>query len=106
MKKKNQFVKIDNWATVAVGSNDGIPNPYLPPELTKVSLSGKVYGHPSFRSGKSIVTSSVQDANGRKVITKNTVYKLGKIDPEFRKWLKARTPDWNWRKPVIFVRPT
>ena len=87
-------VKLHNWATV------NNPDPYTAPELQKLKLSGNAYGHSLFEDGKEITTTSVLSITGRKIETKNTIYVLGRIAPQFRKWLRTQRPQWNWRKPI------
>ena len=87
------IARLDNWACTAHGG------PFQAPELVSLRLTGRVTGHPNLRhlDGKEIITSSVVGTSGRTVTTKNTLYRLGKIDPCYRKWLKENRPDWNWQ---------
>jgi len=55
----------------------------------------------TLENGKTVKTSSVQKVEGRKITTNSgTVYVLGKIDPEYRKFLREHQPDWDWREPL------
>lgn len=73
---------------------------YLPPEAVIPSLQGEAQNHP--RLGKSpVITSPIVGIDGRKITTESgTVYRLGKIDPKYRTWLRKNRPDWDWRKPI------
>lgn len=58
---------------------------YQAPELYKKYLQGNVYDNERFNEGTFIHTSSIQDIdldNGI-IKTKNSTYKLGKIDSEY-----------------------
>ena len=91
------MVKLNNWSIV--GEND----PYKAPELRKKYLQGKVFGHLQVEDGKMVTTSSIQSFSGRKVRTRNTLYVLGKIDPNYRKWLREHRPNWDWREPLTWI---
>ena len=91
------MIRLENWSMV---SNQ---NGFTAPELLEITLSGNVYGHPVARhyDGKLIQTSRPVSIKGRIVTTKSgNVYRLGKIDKGYRKWLKANVPDWDYRKPI------
>jgi len=98
-QKLSPVLKINNWS---ITSRDD--NPYLAPELRAISLKGCINHHPVLgdRSGKGdVVTSPIMEVKGRFVLTKsNHLYKLGKIDPKYRRWLRKNRPNWNWRKPI------
>lgn len=103
MKAKQQIVKIDQWSIIQSGDE------YTPPELRKMRLCGKVSNHPTERlnNREMVMTSAVVEVNKRIVTTRNTVYRLGKIDPEYRKWLKENyDKDWNWRNPIRVYGPS
>lgn len=78
-----QIANIENWSIQQ--SND---NPFQAPELKKMRLCGDVYSHPNFEDGSYIATSSVQEIDLIKgeVITRNTIYQLGKIQEEYFKY--------------------
>lgn len=98
---KQHIAKLENWATIAT------PDPWLAPELQRLHLVGEVYSHSNperFPDGKSIRTSYVVEVKGRIVKTwSGSVYRLGKIDPAFRKFLKKKRPDWDWRNPITMI---
>ena len=94
------MVRLDNWSVCSAGRIR-----YTPPELQVKALQGNAFGHPRFEDGKHVVTSSPFSIKGRIVTTySGSVYKLGKIDPEYRKWLKKNVPGWNWRNPIT-IKP-
>jgi len=90
-------IKIDDWMTVA-----SIGSPYQAPETLGICLRGMVYGHSRFENGDAVRTSVVVKVEGRKVFTRSgSVYRLGRINPGFRKFLKKEKPDWDWRNPIV-----
>ena len=89
-------ILLEDWSTGFI-SND----PYLAPEQKAICLQGMVTGHPRREGKHGIRTSSVAGVKGRIIATRSgSVYRLGKIDPTFRKWLKKHRPNWDWRNPV------
>ena len=49
---------------------------------------------------RGIVTAPVMEIRKRSAFTAGRGrYTLGVINPEYRKWLKANHPDWDWKKP-------
>jgi hypothetical protein len=96
MIEQHVIKKIHNWKTVA-----SVGSPYQAPETIGLCLKGDVYGHEGFRDGDSVRTSRVVEIKGRIVYTvSGSVYKLGRIDPKFRKFLRKHRPNWNWRNPI------
>ena len=96
MIEQHVVKKLHNWKTVASNGS-----PYQAPETLSLCLKGDVYGHERFRDGDRVKTSRVVEAKGRRVFTKSgSAYKLGRINPKFRKFLKKHRPDWNWRNPI------
>lgn len=88
------MIKMHNWSIG--GSGDA----YTPPELQVKKLRGEVYGHPRFPDGHRISSSALIEAWSRTAVTKSgTRYVLGRINPEYRKFLKKNFPTWNWRRP-------
>ena len=87
-------VTIQNWQVVV---NFTL---YTAPELRTVSLKGEVYGHPHKPDGKTVRTSSIQSTSGRRVLTRNTAYRLGRISPGYRKWLKEEGIPYNPQNPI------
>ena len=74
-------VWLDSWAIVPHDDS-----PYLAPELRRMCLHGKVTGHPSFDNGEYVTTSVVLASNGREVETHNTIYNLGMMSADYKKW--------------------
>ena len=69
--------RIELWSTT--GSD-----PYQPPELQRISVQGKVYGHSTYKDGKPIRTSDIVKVVGSKVHTQSgSVYTLGEPSPAF-----------------------
>lgn len=93
MNDKQITVLLDNWSTV-VHSMD----PYIAPELN-IALRGKVYGHLRFEDGSTVVTSSIIEAAGRFVKTKNTVYELGEVNKDFLSWCKDNNVYFDLNNP-------
>ena len=91
-------VLIDNWSCVSfywLGlQRDPFDNEFLPLELGNC-LHGKVQGHPKIEDGHRAHTSIIKEISRDpvtfqdQVITETgTVYRLGKINPEFEKWVR------------------
>ncbi len=92
------MVKLDNWSVLSNA------DPYLAPELRKSCLKGVPTGHPRKPDGKVIYTSSIVSVAGRKITTRSgTVYCLGRIDPNYRKWLRDQGLEYNPRNPIKVV---
>jgi hypothetical protein len=94
---KENAIKLDNWSVIM---NTYKITPYTPPEFIGVCLQGHVENHP--RLGCAFVcTSEITEVEGRYVKTRSgTVYKLGNIEPKYRKLLKQIRPDWDYKKPI------
>ena len=89
------MIKINNWRIVNI-----IPNLYIAPELITVHLIGDAIAHPKLGS-RTIKTSAIVDAKKRIVYTKSgSEYKLGWINPEYRRWIKKNYGEWDWRNPI------
>lgn len=88
------MVKIDNWSTCPA-TND----PFVAPECRGLALQGNVQDHPVLGVGF-VHTSPIDRFHKRTVTTySGTVYRLGRIDPQFRRYLRRIRPNWNWREP-------
>ncbi len=48
-------------------------------------LAGKVMGHSRISHGEDVVTSTPMGKRGELVVTRNTLYTLGTVDPEYEK---------------------
>lgn len=74
---------------------------YSPPELSTRVLCGKAYGHPKFSDGDGVITSSIIGIRGRRVQTVGgRTYLLGRIQGEYREWLRESGLRYNARMPV------
>lgn len=84
MQKK--IVRIENWSVVSSVIYDGFCE--LEPGRR---LTGDVLGHTQLRNGL-IFTSAILnvDRRGGLVETRNTIYELGQVNPEYEQWLGAR----------------
>lgn len=92
-------IRITNWAVV------GDADSFTAPELIKYALTGIVTGHPKKEDGERVITSWIVGHKGRRVNTySGSVYTLGSISPKYRKFLKKKVPNWNWRDPLNFKR--
>jgi len=88
------MIKIDNWSVTKRGG------PYTAPECWFTCLAGHVKDHPRLGNG-SVLTSEIVGVNGRTIETKSgSIYRLGKIDPKYHKWIKTNYEGWDWRNPI------
>ena len=88
------MVRLENWSVVT-------RNPYMAPEVSRPHLAGIAHGHRRRPEPHSVVTSRIVEVSGRIITTwSGTKYRLGKIDPEYRKALRNIAPNWDWRKPI------
>ena len=88
------MIRLENWRVVGL-------DPYAPPEMAKISLSGKAYGHPNFEDGHGITTSDVVAVDGRMVTTcSGSQYELGEIDPKYREWLEEHGREHDEENPI------
>lgn len=86
--------KLQNWSCWS--------DPYLAPEIRVTHLVGRVYGHHRKEDGTRVRTSRIVDAAGRLVTTSSgTVYRLGTIDPKYRRWLRKEGRDYDPRRPIL-----
>lgn len=92
----NDVVIIQEWAVHA--------DPFAAPELRRVYLHGRVYGHPREGDGKSVITSKIRDSKGRIVTTESgTVYRLGRINRKYRRYLKKEGIPYDPRNPIKMI---
>ena len=84
---------INDWSMIR-----SVDNPYQAPELATNRLHGKV----EIRGKtKMIRTATVLSAEGRVATTASgSRYRLGRINPEYRRFLRTVRPDWDWRNPI------
>jgi hypothetical protein len=94
MEKERGSPRLENWAFYCWFSN-----PYQAPEAASTGLFGKVYEDPrfdpetnEFADGHRIRTTEVRqlDLKNGLATTRNTTYRLGKIDPDFSKWMEEK----------------
>ena len=92
-------VRIENWF-VRRRHRD----PFMAPECNPVVLGGEVYGHPRKRDGTGVRTSAIVDVDGLLVRTESgTTYQLGKIDPEYEKWMRENEVKYDPANPIRVV---
>ncbi len=91
---------IDNWSTSLAG------NPFQAPEVRALVVTGTTENDPR-RPGKTpITTSRVVEVNGREFKTRSgTLYRLGRIDPKFRAWLRKEGRQYDPREPIKTKEP-
>ena len=91
-------VVINNWSTTSLG------DPFMAPEIRPLAVQG-VTENDHRRPGKtSIRTSAVVDVSGRTFTTNSgTVYRLGRIDPKFRAWLRKEGREYDPKRPIKVV---
>lgn len=78
-------------------------SPFVAPECGTVHLVGTVALHNGVENNK-VKTSAIVQINGRTVTTSSgSIYKLGAIEPAYRRYLAKTRPNWDWRNPIIFV---
>lgn len=71
-------MRLEDWGVV------GHDDPYTAPECRKYRLHGKVYGHPRFKDGDSVTTSSIDKTEGKLILTRSgSKYELGKVNSEY-----------------------
>ena len=84
---------INDWSMIR-----SVDNPYQAPELATNRLHGKVE---ICGKTKMIRTSTVLSAEGRVATTASgRRFRLGRINPEYRRFLRTVRPDWDWRNPI------
>ena len=76
------MLKIDNWS------------------IERTRLHGYVSNHPILGCSD-VLTSRIIKIDKRIIYTySGSIYKLGKIKPNFKKLLKRFNINWNWRRPL------
>lgn len=95
-------VRLVDWSV----KDNRAASPYMAPEQTTKHLVGRAFGHPTAVNDGGILTSSpIKAVNGRLVTTKSgTVYRLGRIDPKYRAWLRNEGIAYDPHNPVRIVR--
>ncbi|MFZ0631676.1 MAG: hypothetical protein WA374_07160 [Acidobacteriaceae bacterium] len=84
MQKK--IVRIENWSVVSSVIYDG----YCGLEPGR-RLTGDVLGHTHIRNGL-IFTSAILNVDRMRglVETRNTIYELGEVSPDYKRWTEAQ----------------
>jgi len=90
--------KLEDW------SAEGRQNLWSAPELQRISIVGRVYGHPdqeTFPDGDRICTSYVKNVDGRIITTHSgSTYELGEIAPEYEQWITNQGYTYNYENPI------
>lgn len=90
-------IRVDEWATAPA-------NPFRAPENgAGLILTGRVApgADPRRPEGSTISTSPIVAVEGRVVTTKSgTRYRLGRIAPAFRRWMREQGIAWDSREPI------
>ena len=91
----NDWTPTDTLTDWWVRRSEG--NGYTAPELCAPYLGGT-----SDKRGKCITTSYIDAVNGRLVRTKSgSVYRLGRVHPKYRAWLREQGWAYNAKQPII-----
>lgn len=92
-------IRIDNWSACQSGDR------YTPPENRVTCLQGKVTGHPRYDDGQQVITAGIETCDKRVVTTVDgAVYRLGIVDPKYRKVLKDNLYPFNAHDPFNVVK--
>ena len=92
-------VRLDYWSCTR-----GNADPYRVPEQEAgvVRLHGIVTCHPYKEDGHEVTTTRVVEVKGRVITTRSgTVYRLGKIHPTYRRWLKMAGIPYDPQCPIV-----
>jgi hypothetical protein len=91
-------IKLEQWAIVPY--NDG----YTPPEIMRMHIAGKVFGHPTREDGEEVITSYIVETSGVFVKTiSGTLYELGEPRKEYLEYLKEIGYTYNKEFPVRII---
>lgn len=84
--------RLHRWSIV----DDG--DPYRAPEVRSLHLHG-------FRDDEqnAIVTSRVMEVNGRTITTRNNIYILEDIHPEYLEWMGKNNMKYDYENPIKMV---
>jgi hypothetical protein len=87
MKTQKPQVKLESWAVVPE-RRTGEYQELRPGN----ALVGKAFGHPRIQEGTVVFTSPILsfDTETKTVETRNTLYLLGKVSPEYKLWVTER----------------
>jgi hypothetical protein len=69
--------------------------------VTGTTISGVVNGHPHHADGRKLRVGPIVYVKGRLIrTTSGTLYRLGRIDPRYRMWLRDQHLDYNPKQPL------
>lgn len=91
-------IYLDMWS-VDYEPNNG----FTAPELLRRVLIGTCTGHPLKPDGSEIRTSPIAAVKGRVVTTQSRVYRLGRIHPKYREFLRSIGYPFDWRNPIKII---
>ena len=90
-----KIIELDNWG---VGSVVGL---HSPPDGMEIRIHGNVKNHPVFDDGQYVITQQIIAVDGKYVEAKGgIVYRLVRIHPLYRRWLKIHRGVWDWQNPI------
>lgn len=94
------MIRLREWATRRAGSE------YLAPEVPRIVLVGRVYGHPEFHDGMRIETTPIASVNGREITTETgRIYHLdGDPEQAFVKWMSEHGVSYDPERPIAVKR--
>lgn len=88
--------RLEVWSVVAA-----VSHAYMAPELAKLSLHGRVFGHPRHDDGTEVTTSYIEKAEGTMVLTHSgSIYQLGVPSAAYVHYLDAIGYVFNPAAPV------
>lgn len=92
---------LQNWST-----SYGMDARYLAPECRPpIRLQGRVYGHPDFEEGDTVVTSRIDKIDGRLITTSSgSTYRLGRPSQKWVHWLKKEGRTYDPKNPIKDMR--
>ena len=100
-EEKRNYIKLNNWS---ITTHPSFNNEWVAPEAIPKSLRGKAINHPKGPKEWEVITSSVKEVCGRYVRTRSgTLYKLGPIKKEYKKWIDKNYKNWDWRNPIKLI---
>lgn len=90
---------LQNWSVINSG------NAWTAPECKTAHLQGYIEGgnhrHLGKTNNRNIITSAIKYVDGRRVITiNNSVYHLGKVNPQYVEWCKSRGIKFDEENPI------
>jgi hypothetical protein len=96
-------VRLEKWSMTTVPKDA-----YQPPEACRPALQGYIYGLEGFPDGSHVATGKILGTEGRIITCEHSPgsikVRLGRIDKEYRSWLRKHRPAWDWRNPVTIIR--